>query len=130
MPRLPGTFNKTRPKEDVRQKAWLAMRMIRRFTTFDVRSTSGIEPDNLKKYLQALHKPGFIAKDREKKNGAPMGHVVWRLVRDTGPRQPIVRMYGLGVFDPNTGSVWGLDGRKEGTLGKPLATGAAVKSVP
>ncbi len=110
MARKPGVFTKARPAKDIRQRAWQAMRIMKRFTTFDIRATAGIGESNLRNYIKALHKAGYLALVKERRSGENLGHAVWRLARDSGPKHPILRVEG-GMFDPNTGLVW-MDGKE------------------
>jgi hypothetical protein len=96
------------------------MRYLIRFTAGDVCAVAEIGEENLRKYLKALAKAGFIRTDRPKRNGHSMGHVVWMLTRDTGPRQPVVRKDGSGVWDQNTRKLW-CDGKE--VTGHDRATG-------
>lgn len=86
---------------DVRQQAWNSIRVLKRFTSAQIEATAEIQEENLRKYLKALDRAGYLVLCRPKQNGKPMGHAVWRLARDSGPRAPLVRFDGSGVYDPN-----------------------------
>lgn len=106
MARVRGAFTKARPSSDARQRAWAAMRFLRTFTAPELQMGAEIAYDNLKKYLTALEKAGYVKRLRPKRNGEAAGHVVWVLIRNTGPKHPIARRNGKGVYDPNTDEVF------------------------
>jgi hypothetical protein len=101
MPGVEGMTQRRRVGLDVRQHAWSSMRVFKVFTTEQIEATAGITRDNLRKYIKALHKSSYLRIARPKQNGRSQGHTVWRLIRDSGARAPIVRMDGSGVYDPN-----------------------------
>lgn len=111
MARTTGSFSKARPAKDKRQRAWASMRCLGRFTTADIQATAEIGKDNLKKYIAALAGAGYIRIGKEKSNGSPSGHTVWRLARNSGPKHPLALNDGT-VYDPNTGKRWGKDGKE------------------
>ncbi len=92
---------KRRPGEDMRQRAWTAMRIFKVFTLAQIEATADIERENVRNYVKALHRAGYLVLWRPKRNGSPGGHAVWRLARDSGPNAPIVRRKSAGVYDPN-----------------------------
>ena len=102
MSRTPGSPTKVRRVTDARQRAWNAMRRFKTFTTADLEPVAEINERNLRTYLQALHRAGYLRIARPKRNGAVNGHAVWQLIRNSGPRCPLVRRDGGGVYDPNT----------------------------
>ncbi|MFO1417286.1 MAG: hypothetical protein U1E83_01315 [Methylotetracoccus sp.] len=102
MARTPGSFSRARPAKDIRQRAWACMRYLGRFSPPEIQISADISYENLRKYLRALEKAGFVKRQRQKRNGEAAGHVIWLLVRNTGPKHPIARKWG-GVYDPNTG---------------------------
>lgn len=82
------------------------MRVLKQFTSAQLEATAEVGPTNLKKYLPALAKAGYLRLARPKRNGQTGGHAVWRLARDTGIKAPIVRFDGSGVYDPNRDVVY------------------------
>lgn len=94
-------IKKRRAGEDMRQRAWTAMRIFKTFTSAQIEAAAEIERFNLRKYLQALHRAGYLVLWRPKRNGSTGGHAVWRLARDSGPDAPHPRRGGTGVYDPN-----------------------------
>lgn len=101
MPGVEGMTQRHRAGLDVRQQAWASMRVFKVFTTEQIEATAGITRDNLRKYVKALHRAGYLCIARPKQNGKSQGHAIWRLARNSGTRAPIVRMDGSGVYDPN-----------------------------
>jgi len=107
-----GPLKRTRgPRRDrLRQRAWNAMRIKRRFTLEDVLTLAmtGDEKDplsNLGRYLNALVKAGILSVrgSRARAPGdAPTsnGVKVFRMEKDTGDIAPSVKK--TGVFDHNT----------------------------
>lgn len=106
MPGVEGMTQRRRAGLDVRQHAWSSMRVFKVFTTEQIEATAGITRDNLRKYIKALRKSGYLRLVRPKQNGKSQGHAIWRLIRNSGARAPIVRMDGSGVYDPNHGVVY------------------------
>lgn len=104
--RTPGSYTKSRPVKDSRQRAWNAMRVHKRFTSADIRSTAEIGERNLRAYLQALHSAGYLRQECPRQSGKTLGHAVWRLVRNTGPSHPLVRRDDSGVYDQNQGVLY------------------------
>ena len=77
------------------------MRVLKIFSRQEVISTASISSVNLKKYLPALVRAGYVGIARPKQNGKSQGHVIYRLTRNTGPRAPIPRTDDSGMYDPN-----------------------------
>lgn len=77
------------------------MCVFKEFTAADIFATAEISRSNGYKYLRALCRAGYIRTRRKKANGKSMGHIVWFLVRNTGPRRPLPRWDGTGVWDQN-----------------------------
>lgn len=101
MPRTPGATSQTHRVVCARQRLWNSICVLKRFTSAQIEATAEVSPANLQKYLQALARAGYLVLVRPKQNGKSLGHAVWRLARDSGPRAPIVRTDGSGVYDPN-----------------------------
>jgi hypothetical protein len=112
-----------RNADDQRRKAWLAMRTHKRFTSRDIESTAGITFENLKKYLKALRRSGYLMLERPRQSGKTMGHAIWRLVRCTGPLNPLPRWDGTGVWDQNEQKLYpyGEEGSDERRLARRTA---------
>ena len=101
MPRTPGSCNLHNRVKTARQRAWNAMRVLKEFTLLDLEMSAEIAPDNIRKYVNALHRAGYLRQRRPKQNGKDGGSVIWRLVNHTGPLAPILRSDGSGMYDPN-----------------------------
>lgn len=133
MARVKGAYCTT-TKAPGLQRAWQAMRVLRRFTTADVIMTAEVGESACRKYLRGLALTGFVALERERVSGRAGSRDVWRLVRDTGPKAPIRRWDGTGVYDPNTGDAWVFDGGQEdeielqGTATSATDTGRAAET--
>ena len=84
-----------------RQRAWNAIRIFKIFCATDITVGADIGERNLRTYLAALHRAGYLRVERPKQNGKVNGHTAWRLVDNTGNQCPIVRKDG--VYDPNQG---------------------------
>ncbi|HQQ71924.1 MAG TPA: hypothetical protein PLL92_16685 [Alicycliphilus sp.] len=94
------------------QQVWQSMRIMRsRFTTADLLVTTTSDLSTVHRYCRALACAGYLRRVMPRVNGRPGSRDVWALVRDSGPIAPIRRHDGSGVFDPNTGTVWGMDGQ-------------------
>lgn len=101
MARTEGSHTTKRARVDARDLAWTAIRIHKRFTSANIASTTGVRRDNLKHYLKALRLAGYIRIERPTQSGKSMGHAVWRLTRDTGPKHPLPRRDQSGVWDQN-----------------------------
>jgi hypothetical protein len=88
-----------------RAKAWQAMRILRRFTLPQVEMSAEIGESNLQRFVRALTRSGFLRLDRARRPGIPASCNVYRLVRDTGPKAPILGNDGF-VYDENTRTLY------------------------
>lgn len=105
------------------QQVWQAMRIMRaRFTTGDLLTTAQTSESAVHKYCRGLARAGFLRLVQARVSGRPGSRDVWALVRDTGPTAPIRRKDNSAVYDPNTGVVWGMDG-------KPVTSAEAADAV-
>ena len=111
--RTPGAYSTSRPQTDIRQQAWNSIRVFKVFTTAQVASTARIGKSNLRKYLGSLHRAGYIVISRPKQNGKSQGHTIYRLARDTGPKHPLPRRDGTGVYDQNQDVLYPFAGEAE-----------------
>ncbi|MFG6462275.1 hypothetical protein ACG04Q_11905 [Roseateles sp. DXS20W] len=115
MPRTPAKtltrwqrVNNTSPAKD---KLWQSMRIMRTgFSAAELATVSEVGATNAAKYLRALRKAGFVRQTSEHTPGQAGTADRFALVRNTGPLSPIQHKRG-GVFDRNTGTRWGADGR-------------------
>lgn len=96
----------------LRAQAWWLLRKNKAMTIADILLTicDGSEKfagANLTKWLNALAKAGIFRRDLTAKSGrwVPNGRYRYVLVRDLGPKAPVVRVSEGVVFDPNSGSV-------------------------
>lgn len=95
--------------DSLRQRAWKAMQVSRRFTMDDlVRAATrpgDHEPrSNLQKYLKALTLSGHVALLPRRVPGTAMtsnGFKQWALNRDTGPVAPVARPKARCTYDHN-----------------------------
>jgi len=118
MARPEGSPTTKRKRVDMRELAWTAIWQHKRFTTFNIRAATGISENNLRMYLQALERAGYIRIERQRQSGKSMGHAVWRLCRWTGVQHPLPRRDGSGVWDQNQQKLYpyreeNKDGQKE-----------------
>lgn len=98
-------------KGTLRERAWRAMRLKRRFSIADLvmLCAQGGERDiegNLAKYLRALEGAGFLRQLRVREQGyarTSNGFVRWLLIDDMdhGPLTPVYRLSHGVVYDPN-----------------------------
>lgn len=87
---------------NARQRIWNALRVYKRFTAAEIAPVAEATQDNVQKYLRALARSGYLRLERAKRNGCVDGHAVWKLLRNSGPRCPIVRTDQGSVYDPNS----------------------------
>ncbi len=98
-------------RNTLRERAWRAMRIRRRFTVLDLIMDAANDADrnpsdNLCRYLRALKLTGYVVELPSRKEGTAVtsnGHKRWMISRDTGPRAPAVLSKVPGIHDFNTG---------------------------
>lgn len=114
MSRPTGTYA-TRPTAAALQRVWQSMRILRSsFTIAELVITAESGDSATTKYVRALALAGYLRLVQPRVNGRPGSRAVWALVRGANsPLGPIRRRDGSGVYDPNTGAVWGLDGKRQ-----------------
>ncbi|HBD91787.1 MAG TPA: hypothetical protein DC061_15070 [Gemmobacter sp.] len=94
-----------------RERAWLAMRITRRFTIGQIvaaaaRDTEKNARENTRKYLVQLCRAGFVKELPNRVPGTSMGSNGFKrymLLRNTGPRPPVYRAEFGMMHDFNTG---------------------------
>lgn len=91
-----------------RANAWKAMRILRTFGVGEVVATAGIGKANAQRYVRQLELAGYLTRVRDQVRGEVGGHIIYRLVRDTGPHAPIAWLKG-GCYDPNTRQAYGVE---------------------
>lgn len=96
----PRGSGSTGPAGGARARCWQAMRILRRFTSADICATAEAGVRNANIYLHALERVGYLRVVQPQREGVTGGHVVYLLVRNTGPAAPRVRVDGA-VWDPN-----------------------------
>jgi hypothetical protein len=98
-------------RNSVRQRAWTAVRLRRRFVAGDI-LTLVMQPgdderrtrEHLVRWFGELERAGYLRRLPERSDdGKPTsnGEIVWLLVRDTGATAPTIKENGE-VFDHNT----------------------------
>lgn len=98
-------------RNTLRERAWRAMRIRKRFTVADLVADAGTAKDanptgNLQRYLQFLRAAGYVKDLPRRSSGTALtsnGFKRWMLIRDTGPRAPSVRSKKHAIHDFNTG---------------------------
>lgn len=94
----------------LRQRAWTAIRLSRRFTVSEITMLAATPEDrgaerHLVKWFGHLVKAGYLAELPRRAPGTALtsnGHKCWALVRDTGETAPLIRPDGT-YYDYNTG---------------------------
>lgn len=76
-------------RNSVRLKAWQSMRILRRFTIPDLCRTAGARTNNMRKFVRALARHGYVGKFGGYVSGRSGDYQAWRLIRDTGPDYPL-----------------------------------------
>lgn len=105
MPRTTGSRNRVYIRQPrARDRAWQSIRIMRCFALPDLVATAEIGEDNAKKFVRGLERAGYLKRVQEKRNGHKGGHVVYRLVRDTGPHTPRLQTDGR-TYDTNEHNV-------------------------
>lgn len=100
-----------------RQQAWQAMRVMRRFTSHQLRMVidGAISARNLAKYLVGLERCGYLRVVAPRLRGVAGSCQTYQLCRDSGPVGPILW---------NNGQCW--DCNEEKVYGDPLPGHAAL----
>lgn len=106
MPRRTGDFTRHRHISGPRDRAWTSMRVLRRFTRPQIEATAEISRDNVATYITRLRQTGYLRITTPNVQGRAGSHAVYLLVRDTGPRAPIIRKIGKQAYDPNNDQVY------------------------
>lgn len=111
MARPTGAYSRG-PQGPALGRVWQSMRILRhRFTVATLVITAETGESATTKYVRALAWAGYLRLVHERVSGRPGSRNEWSLVRGhDSPLAPIVRKDGSGVFDANTGVLWGLDG--------------------
>ena len=116
----------------LRERAWSAMRIKRRFTIDDLVMlvVKGGERDvksNLGKYLRALARAGFVRqlpiRETPRTLSGP-GCIRYALLRDSGPKPPVWRLAYGEVWDPNTEETFKLGKMTFASRKRPLQEAA------
>lgn len=69
--------------------------------------TADVSVSNARHYLRALELCGFVRLVQANKSGRAGSFARWHLVKDTGPKAPILRRDRLSLYDPNTQQTYG-----------------------
>ena len=95
----------------LRARAWWVLRKNTSMTLIELQTTlcTGREKNpvaNLRKWLTGLVAVGIVEVERVADgNTHSNGSYRYTVARNLGPKAPIVRAHGGGVFDPNSGEV-------------------------
>jgi len=95
----------------LRERAWIAMRIRRRFTIGEIVAAASREEEknareNVRKFIVQLGRAGFVKELPNRLPGTRIGSNGFKrfmLVRDTGPRAPVYRAELRVIHDANTG---------------------------
>ena len=94
------------PGRTARQQAWQSMQIFGEFTFDDIISTSNIKLSNLRKYVTALRRYGYIEEvGLTGKVGQLHTRKVFELMKDTGIHCPLPYS-DKGLRDLNTGEIF------------------------
>lgn len=108
----PGLGGPVRRAQTLRERAWRAMRLRRKFGLDDLLAlvADGTEKDaaaDVRRYVRALEDAGYLVRMRGGQRAAARGAPTWMLEdeRNTGPEAPRWNTSARRVTDPNTGTV-------------------------
>lgn len=90
---------RSNPKNS-RERAWEAMRELIQFTQPDLAKAAKCTKDNLCKYLRALLTEGYLEVVKPGLSTPTRVAAIYKLVRNTGAKAPIVQRDGT-IIDPN-----------------------------
>jgi hypothetical protein len=102
------------------------MRRHQQFTIAELQALSEIGEDNARKYLKALAAVGIVKVIKERRSGEVLGHIVWQLAKDLGPKRPLTWKDGR-VYDPNTDTVFERVADDHETTGTGVARRSAAR---
>ena len=88
-----------------RDRVWQSMRVMRTFSQPELVATAEAGRENVRRYVRGLLNAGYLAVVRPTDSGRRGGHAVYRLVRDTGPHAPRLRVDGR-TYDVNKRAVF------------------------
>jgi len=84
-----------------RERMWTVIRKWPgEFTPAEIAEVAEVGAKNLRDYIVALQRTGYIRKVRMARTGVRGRTGVYRLVRDSGPLHPVAKTVDL-VYDPN-----------------------------
>jgi predicted transcriptional regulator len=97
-------------KQTLRERIWRALSLSGKATINDLLNlaAAGTERDarcNARKYLTGLERAGYTIRMGKKEPGVAAtsnGFPRWMLVKETGPKAPVVNLKRNVLFDPNT----------------------------
>lgn len=98
----------------LRQRAWWVMRRRKNFTLTELLNivADGMQKDatsNLGKYCRALARAGILQTAAQRRAGEALtsnGFLEYRLIVDSGRKNPVWRESAQEVYDPNTGVIY------------------------
>ena len=106
MARRPGSRSRT-ASQNARYRAWQTMRVFRKsghaWSVAELCAAAEAGIDNLRVYVANLRRHKYLAKAGAKPTSLTGITPLWRLVRDTGPLPPRIRV-DRSLWDPNTGT--------------------------
>ncbi len=80
-----------------RDRAWQAIRILRRFTVTDVSVAAEVRREGARIYVVQLFRAGYL---RRSYSAAGVAH--YQLIRDSGPQPPRVVQHGTALHDGNS----------------------------
>jgi predicted HTH transcriptional regulator len=93
-----ATLKPNAPEKNT-SKIWRTMRALGAFTTNELETISGASRTYILLYVRVLKSAGYLRREHKQKTGTHSGSFwVYRLIRNTGPKTPIVRAV---IYDPN-----------------------------
>ncbi|PCJ57875.1 MAG: hypothetical protein COA65_09020 [Rhodospirillaceae bacterium] len=122
-PRRPHTGRRSAAPHSFQSKIWRALRQLEKATVPEIQSLmdGSSRPGTkrpsgcVQRYLNFLTRAGWVMKLKHRRRGtAPTspGHVVYLLVKNTGPTAPYFSQKNDALVDPNTGEIHSLRERK------------------
>lgn len=106
-----GLFNRNKhPSTTLRARVWRLIQLTPKFTVNEIKSlvSEGNEKaaeNNIQKYIRALVKSGHVREMPKRLRGSvptSNGYKQYLLIKNTGPKAPVLRNDKRQVFDQNT----------------------------
>lgn len=102
MARTVGAVTRNRQEPEHANRCWRAMRYLKHFALDELVLHARADYKTVYRFVRRLELAGYLRVVQQNRSGQPGSTLQYRLVRDSGPKTPLLRKNGREVFDPNT----------------------------